>query len=33
MMRYWNALSDESQDFLMIAALFVEAFLLFGVMV
>lgn len=32
-MKYWNALSDEAQDGLMIAALFIEAYVLFGMMV
>ena len=31
-MKYWNMLSDDAQDFLLIAGFVVEAWLLFGVM-
>ena len=31
-MKYWRALSDEAQDGLMVVGLFLEAFLLFGLM-
>ena len=31
-MKYWNALSDDVQDFLLIAGFLVEAWFLFGVL-
>ena len=33
MMKLWHALSDEAQDTLLIACLFIEAWFLFGVFV
>lgn len=33
MMKLWHALSDEAQNALLIAVLFVEAWFLFGVLV
>lgn len=32
MMKYWNALSDDAQDTLLIAGFILEAWFLFGVM-
>ena len=31
-MKIWNALSEDAQDFLLIAGFFVEAWFLFGVL-
>ena len=31
-MKYWNALTDEAKDALMVVAFLVEAFFLFGVL-
>jgi len=31
-MKYWNALSDDAQDALLIVGFLVEAYILFGVM-
>jgi hypothetical protein len=32
-MKYWNALSDDAQEFLLIVGFLLEAWFLFGVMV